>query len=89
MITATLTSKGQLTIPKAVRDSLRLHAGDRVAFVVHGDDEAVLHAAEVASAVCGWGPSQGGLQESAWRRASAAILGLALPRLKRMTWPTR
>ncbi|OGV66812.1 MAG: AbrB family transcriptional regulator [Lentisphaerae bacterium RIFOXYC12_FULL_60_16] len=42
MVTATLTSKGQLTIPKAVRDSLRLHAGDRVAFVVHGDEEAVL-----------------------------------------------
>ena len=42
MVTATLTSKGQLTIPKAVRDSLHLHAGDRVAFVVHGDSEAVL-----------------------------------------------
>ena len=42
MVTATLTSKGQLTIPKVVRDSLRLHAGDRVAFVVHGDEEAVL-----------------------------------------------
>ena len=39
MVTATLTSKGQLTIPKAVRDSLHLHTGDRVAFVVHGDDE--------------------------------------------------
>ena len=42
MVTATMTSKGQLTIPKAVRDSLRLHTGDRVAFVVHGDVEAVL-----------------------------------------------
>lgn len=42
MVTATLTSKGQLTIPKAVRDSLHLHTGDRVAFVVHGDSEAVL-----------------------------------------------
>ncbi len=42
MVTAKLTSKGQLTIPKSVRESLRLHAGDRVAFVVHGDEEAVL-----------------------------------------------
>lgn len=42
MVTATLTSKGQLTIPKEVRDSLHLHTGDRVAFVVHGDAEAVL-----------------------------------------------
>ncbi|NQT93290.1 MAG: AbrB/MazE/SpoVT family DNA-binding domain-containing protein, partial [Lentisphaerae bacterium] len=42
MVTATLTSKGQITIPKAVRDSLHLHTGDRVAFVVHGDSEATL-----------------------------------------------
>ena len=42
MVTATLTSKGQLTIPKVVRDSLNLHAGDRVAFIVHNDTEAVL-----------------------------------------------
>jgi antitoxin PrlF len=42
MVTATLTTKGQITIPKSVRDSLRLHAGDRVAFVVHGDSEATL-----------------------------------------------
>jgi antitoxin PrlF len=42
MVTATLTSKGQLTIPKAVRDSLHLRSGDLVAFIVHGDAEAVL-----------------------------------------------
>ncbi len=42
MVTATVTSKGQITIPKDVRTSLGLHAGDRVAFVVHGQNEAVL-----------------------------------------------
>jgi len=42
MVTATLTSKGQLTIPKVVRESLRLQAGDRVLFVVHGDAEALM-----------------------------------------------
>ena len=42
MITAKVTSKGQITIPKRVRTSLNLHAGDRVAFVVRGDREAVL-----------------------------------------------
>lgn len=42
MVTATLTSKGQITIPKVVRDSLHLHAGDRVAFVLSGDSEATL-----------------------------------------------
>ena len=42
MVTATLTTKGQITIPKAVRDSLRLHSGDRVAFVLQGDAGALL-----------------------------------------------
>jgi AbrB family looped-hinge helix DNA binding protein len=42
MITATLTSKGQLTIPKAVRESLHLHTGDRVEFIVRTDGEAVM-----------------------------------------------
>lgn len=42
MATATLTSKGQLTIPKAVRDSLHLHTGDRVAFFIKGESEALL-----------------------------------------------
>lgn len=34
---ATLTSKGQLTIPKDVRDQLGLMAGDRLSFEVEGD----------------------------------------------------
>lgn len=42
MVTATMTSKGQLTIPKAVREMLHLHTGDRVAFVLRGNTEAVL-----------------------------------------------
>jgi len=32
---ATLTSKGQVTIPKAVRNRLHLHTGDKVEFVFH------------------------------------------------------
>ena len=42
MATATVTSKGQITIPRAVRQSLRLRTGDRVEFVVQGRNEAVL-----------------------------------------------
>jgi len=37
MTTATLTSKGQLTIPAEVRADLRLESGDRVAFERVGD----------------------------------------------------
>jgi antitoxin PrlF len=32
-----ITSKGQLTVPKAVRDALRLKEGDRVVFRVAGE----------------------------------------------------
>ena len=42
MVTATITNNGQITIPKTVRDSLRLRSGDRVEFLVQGHDEAVL-----------------------------------------------
>lgn len=33
MTTATITSKGQVTIPAAVRDALRVETGDRIEFV--------------------------------------------------------
>jgi AbrB family looped-hinge helix DNA binding protein len=42
MITATITSKGQITLPKSVRDGLHLHLGDKVAFIMHNQTEAVL-----------------------------------------------
>jgi AbrB family looped-hinge helix DNA binding protein len=34
---ATLTSKGQITIPKPVREALHLRTGDRVEFVLEAD----------------------------------------------------
>jgi AbrB family looped-hinge helix DNA binding protein len=37
-----LTSKGQITIPKAVRDELGLREGDRVAFRVLEDGRVVV-----------------------------------------------
>ena len=42
MITAAMTTKGQITVPKAVRDALELKQGDQVVFVVDGE-RAYLH----------------------------------------------
>lgn len=47
MPSATIGSKGQLTLPKAIRDFLRLGAGDRVDFVVKDDGTVVLRPATV------------------------------------------
>ena len=39
---ATLTSKGQMTIPKAIRDSLGMKTGDRMTFTLLPDGIVVL-----------------------------------------------
>ena len=43
MTTATVTSKGQITIPVAVRNALHIQAGDRIEFVEvdHGKFEVI------------------------------------------------
>ncbi len=38
MLRATLTSKGQLTVPKKVREALGLRPGDRVEFEITGTE---------------------------------------------------
>jgi antitoxin PrlF len=38
---AKVTSKGQITVPKSVREALGLEAGDEVVFRVHGDRAVV------------------------------------------------
>lgn len=37
MPTTTLTSRGQTTIPKSIREALQLRPGDRVEFILEGD----------------------------------------------------
>jgi antitoxin PrlF len=46
MSSAKLRSKGQITIPKNVRERLGLEAGDRVVFVVQSDRDVVLKPAK-------------------------------------------
>ncbi len=38
----TLTSKGQVTIPKSIRDLLYLHAGDKIEFIITEKNEILL-----------------------------------------------
>jgi antitoxin PrlF len=45
MATATVTSKGQITIPSQVRNALGLEAGDRVEFVEQGKGQFAIVAA--------------------------------------------
>ena len=42
MPTSTLTSKGQITLPKQVREQLRLHSGSRIDFVIEPSGRVIL-----------------------------------------------
>lgn len=44
-MTTTLTSKGQVTIPKRIRDALNLAPGCAVDFAVNSDGDVVIHKA--------------------------------------------
>jgi AbrB family looped-hinge helix DNA binding protein len=44
MPSATLTSKGQVTIPKAIRQALKLRTGDRLDFVQEDEGRVVVRA---------------------------------------------
>ena len=46
----TLTSKGQVTIPKPIRDALQLQPGTTVEFAVNAAGEVVIHPARTARA---------------------------------------
>lgn len=47
-MSTTLTSKGQVTIPKRIRDALGLLPGKAVAFSVNAGGEVVLHPPRLA-----------------------------------------
>jgi len=42
MALSTITTKGQITIPKSVRDSLKLKTGDRIEFIITDKQEAII-----------------------------------------------
>jgi antitoxin PrlF len=42
MAQVTITSKGQVTIPKSIREELSLFAGDKVEFVITENNETIM-----------------------------------------------
>jgi AbrB family looped-hinge helix DNA binding protein len=47
MASATITSKGQITVPKEIREALGVRPGDRLAFHRRGDGTVVVEAETV------------------------------------------
>jgi AbrB family looped-hinge helix DNA binding protein len=71
MATATVTSKGQTTIPKDIREDLDLKAGDRLAFTLLADGTVIVRAKK---------RSVGDLYGAAKKRSAGK---LSLARMKR------
>ena len=54
MTLTTITSKGQVTIPKNIRDLLHLYAGDKIEFIFKKSDEVILRPiTKKVAEVCG------------------------------------
>lgn len=70
-----LTIKGQATIPKPIRDHLRLHPGDRIKFFVHPDGSVVLLPKLPASALRGFVKPQSRPSVSTAQMTAAAANG--------------
>ena len=72
-----ITSKGQATIPKAIREHLRLKPGDRVKFFVHPDGSVVLLPKLPTSALRGIVRSRGRRTVTIEEMRQAVIAGAA------------
>ncbi|MBN8555041.1 MAG: type II toxin-antitoxin system PrlF family antitoxin [Deltaproteobacteria bacterium] len=48
MLTSKITSKGQITLPRAIRDFLKLGTGDRVDFVIRDNGEVIVRPKSVS-----------------------------------------
>jgi antitoxin PrlF len=76
-VESAITRKGQATIPKSIREHLRLKPGDRVKFFVHPDGSVVLLPKLPASALRGIVRPRGRRTVTIEDMNEAAILGAA------------
>lgn len=53
MLQVAITSKGQITIPKRIRDALHLSIGDKIGFVLSGDEAIIRPISKSAADVFG------------------------------------
>jgi AbrB family looped-hinge helix DNA binding protein len=75
MPSALITAKGQTTIPKAIRERLRVEPGDRIDFVVQADGSVT-----VEPAIQGVTPLKGLLAAKGRRPVSVATMHAVIRR---------
>ena len=68
---ATLSSKSQVTVPKAVRERLGLRPGARIVFVIHGDQVVI---EPTGRGVSGWYGACPGAIVDDWAAVRAATM---------------
>jgi antitoxin PrlF len=84
-VQSAITTKGQATIPRAIREHLGLKPGDRVRFFLHPDGSVVLLPKRLASVLRGIVKSRrrpATIKEMSEAAAAGAVTG-ALPRRRR------
>lgn len=81
MLATQLTTKGQVTVPKDVRDALRLAAGDKVFFVADGDRAIMVPLKHDIWSVHGALAKRARGKPFGWKRVRAAAERLAARRI--------
>ena len=73
---ATLTSKGQTTIPKEIRENLQMKAGDRMTFTLLPNGDVPGAGQEQIRNGCRGAPAQAGAEGAAGRRTFSLMIAL-------------
>ena len=80
-----LTAKGQVTIPKRIRDYLGLKAGANVEFKLSGDGRIVLQAEPHVDAKTKAGPERQRMEKALAELRGSAKFGMTTDELMRIT----